>query len=505
MEEINLSRLESGTDIRGTAIGDKDEVDLTEEAVIRIGKGFARWLAEHKKKDMAKLRISIGVDSRLSAERLKNNLITGLNSQGVSVFDAGLASTPAMFMSTVLAEHGYDGAIMITASHLPFDRNGFKFFTDQGGMEKENVHEILRLAEKAAKGGEVDELSGKVEQINLLDDYADHIKNVIRDGVYPEVDNDQPLAGFHIVLDAGNGAGGFFADKILEPLGCDTRGSQFLEPDGHFPNHPPNPENKEAMASIKEAAVKNEADLGIIFDTDVDRAAVVDASGRAINRNRLIALAAVVVLEEEPGATIVTDSVTSVGLSRFIEEKLGGSHHRFKRGYKNVINEARRLVDAGINAPLAIETSGHAAFRENYFLDDGAYLIAKILIKMANMAVTDQGGIGDLIADLQEVEIKREYRMKIELDEYKEYGDRVITELKKQVEAWPGWEIAPNNYQGVRVNCGGVDWFLLRMSLHDPVLVLNIECNTEEVLQEIIAKLTGFLEQFDHVQTEPLP
>jgi phosphomannomutase len=132
--------------------------------------------------------------------------------------------------------------------------------------------------------------------------------------------------------------------SVLEPLGAVTRGSQFLEPDGMFPNHIPNPEDKKAMESITKAVLEQKADLGIIFDTDVDRAAAVDSSGRELNRNRLIALMAAIVLAEHPGTTVVTDSVTSDGLTTFIEGKLGGKHHRFKRGYKNVIDEGIRLV-----------------------------------------------------------------------------------------------------------------------------------------------------------------
>ena len=176
-----------------------------------------------------------------------------------------------------------------------------------------------------------------------------------------------------------------YATDVLAPLGADVSGSQFLDMDGMFPNHAPNPENKEAMASICKAVTDNKADLGIIFDTDVDRAGCVDEKGREINRNRLVALASIIALENNKGGTIVTDSVTSTGLTKFINEDLGGVHYRFKRGYRNVINEQLRLESEGINCPLAMETSGHAAFRDNYYLDDGAYLVTKIVIKMAQM------------------------------------------------------------------------------------------------------------------------
>ncbi len=139
------------------------------------------------------------------------------------------------------------------------------------------------------------------------------------------------------------------------------------------------------MDSICEAVRESGADLGVIFDTDVDRGGAVDSKGNEINRNRLVAVAAAIALEGNDGGMIVTDSITSSGLKQFIENDLGGKHYRYRRGYKNVIDKALELNAQGINCPLAIETSGHAAMRENYFLDDGAYLCTKIIIKAARM------------------------------------------------------------------------------------------------------------------------
>lgn len=507
MSEINWKNLLSGTDVRGKAISDqKKKANLTEEAAVGIGFAFANWLAAELNKETKELQIAVGHDSRLSADKLEKALAQGINTASAECLTAGLASTPAMFMSTVLEGHQYEGAIMITASHLPSDKNGFKFFTKKGGLEKENVIEILDIAAaNESKFLNESQLStDNIKNINLISDYAEHIKGVIRQNLNPAVNQKKPLAGFKIIVDAGNGSGGFFTEKILEDLGADTEGSQFLEADGNFPNHAPNPENKEAMHSIQKAVLENNADLGIIFDTDVDRAAVVDSSGQEINRNKLIALASTIVLENNPGATIVTDSVTSVGLKDFIENKLKGVHHRFKRGYKNVINEAKRLESEGVNAPLAIETSGHAAFKDNYFLDDGAYLVAKILIKLANLKVESDQKIGELISDLKEAEIKKEYRMTIDLEDFKDYGQDILDDLKEFVKEKEGWELAPKNYQGLRVNCGGNDWFLLRMSLHDPVLVLNIECDQQQSLNSILGNLNEFLNNYDKLQTDSL-
>ena len=156
-----------------------------------------------------------------------------------------------------------------------------------------------------------------------------------------------------------------------------------MEPDGRFPNHIPNPDNKEAMESIKQAVLANEADLGIIFDTDVDRSAVVSASGTVINRNNLIAVLSTIVLKASRNKNR-DEFPTSSHLQRFIEEK-GGIQVRYISGYRNVINKALELNRLGKDTQLAIETSGHAAFKENYFLDDGAYVIAKILMLLPEL------------------------------------------------------------------------------------------------------------------------
>ena len=139
------------------------------------------------------------------------------------------------------------------------------------------------------------------------------------------------------------------------------------------------------MHSISIKTLSSQADLGLIFDTDVDRSAAVDHRGREISRNGIVAMAAALLADDHPGTTVVTDSITSDQLNVFLEEKLGMKHLRYKRGYKNVINKAIELNEEGIDCQLAIETSGHAALKENYFLDDGAYLATKIVIKAAQL------------------------------------------------------------------------------------------------------------------------
>jgi phosphomannomutase len=293
-------------------------------------------------------------------------------------------------------------------------------------------------------------------------------------------------------------------DRVLQPLGADTTGSQFLEPDGHFPNHQPNPEDKAAMDSIAQCVLRNKADMGIIFDTDVDRAGAVANDGKEINRNRLIALISAVLLEEHPGTTIVTDSITSSGLAAFIAQN-GGVHHRFKRGYKNVISESIRINKAGRDSQLAIETSGHGALKENYFLDDGAYLITKLLIKMAQLKKENRT-LFSLIDSLAEPQESVEVRMNILIPEFAAYGSGVLKDLAAYA-AKESWDVAKENYEGLRVSFGageGDGWFLLRMSLHDPLMPLNIESNSAGGVHQIAQKLYAFLSGYDKLETSGL-
>jgi len=495
---MDYKKLQNGSDIRGVALEgiEGQHINLTETAVRDIGRGFALWL--QKKTDKQDLQVAVGRDSRLSGETLCNWLCEAMTQQGLNVTNFGMASTPAMFMATVTEGYAFDGTMMITASHLPFNRNGFKFFTAGGGLEKGDIKEILEYAASDAQTG----LNpGSVSQGAFMDTYAQILADKIRSATGEE----KPLEGFKIVVDAGNGAGGFYASKVLEPLGADTTGSRYLDPDGSFPNHIPNPEDKDAMRSIMEAVAEVKADLGIIFDTDVDRAGAVLSDGSELNRNRIIAMLSAILLREHPGTTIVTDSITSTGLAKFIEEK-GGIHHRFKRGYRNVINESIRLNGLGQDSQLAIETSGHGAFKENYFLDDGAYIVTKLLIELAR-GKKEGYTLESLIASLEEPAESVEFRMNILLEDFKEYGQKVIDELTAYAANQPGWSLAPSNYEGVRVNLDeahGNGWFLLRLSLHDPLLPLNIESNDVGGAKKIAKELAGFIASYDKLDAAKL-
>ena len=243
------------------------------------------------------------------------------------------------------------------------------------------------------------------------------------------------------------------------------------------------------------------ADFGLIFDTDVDRSSAVDRFGKEISRNAIVAMAAALIAKEHPGTTVVTDSITSDQLTVYLEECLGLKHLRFKRGYKNVINKSMELNAAGIDSQLAIETSGHAAYKENYFLDDGAYLATKIVIKAAQLALQN-ASIDVLLSSLEEPKEAMEVRFPIEGENFGEVGAKVLEDLKTWAEerADMGVSVVEPNYEGVRLNFrleGLSGWCLLRKSLHDPILPLNVEVTEGEcvvILEEIKAFLRRYVQ-----------
>ena len=490
----DFKKLANGSDIRGVAVPGVpgEPVTLTPEAANRIAAGFVRFLSETTGKSPAELQIAVGHDSRISALAIKDSVLTGLTYTGAHGIDCVLASTPAMFMATIFEDTAADGSIMITASHLPYNRNGLKFFTAAGGADKADIEKILTYAAEAK------EEHGTLEHVlkfDLIGRYSEHLTKKIRDAFGGA---ERPLEGMHIVVDAGNGAGGFFAGRILTPLGADTTGSQFLDPDGHFPNHIPNPEDPAAMRAIKEAVIENDADLGLIFDTDVDRMSAVLADGTDVSRNALIAMMAAILAPDYPGSTIITDSVTSDGLTDFLENDLHLKHLRYMRGYKNVINECIRRNEAGEVSPLAIETSGHGALSENYYLDDGAYLAVKLIIAAAK-ARAEGRTLADLIADLRHPAEAREIRIKIlGQDDTKSYGKEVLAAFEERARA-NGLTIASPSYEGVRIVMDG-GWALLRMSLHDPNMPLNIEADAEggaDAIERIVKELLAGFDALD--------
>ena len=183
-------KLQNGSDIRGVALAgvEGEDVNLTSEVAGILGRCFVAWLSKRNNKQH--ISVSVGHDPRLSSTQVKDAVIEGLEASGAKAFDCELASTPAMFMTTIDNESPVDGAIMVTASHLPWNRNGLKFFTPKGGLDSKDITAVLSIAEKGEYAYEGDK--GNSHALDFMDIYSRHIADYICQGVNAD-DYEHPL------------------------------------------------------------------------------------------------------------------------------------------------------------------------------------------------------------------------------------------------------------------------------------------------------------------------
>ena len=324
--------------------------------------------------------------------------------------------------------------------------------------------------------------------------YKETLKQAIAREVDPNPNPAKPLSNLNIVVNPGNGSGSFFSD-LLRELGANVAGSLHLTPDGTFPDSigVPNPEKKEMVEETIKACEACNADIGVMFDTDADRSGFVlprsiDNNGvcssyEPLNRNRLIALLSVIFSASAPGSTVVTDSTTSEGLNTFLEKKLGLKHFRYLRGYANVINKAKELE----GSEMAIETSGHCALRENGWIDDGTYTAVKIIALLANSK--GKGSLLDLISELEELPFDEEFRVKAtdgSLETTTAVFESVTQSLKEMCSVEDEWTLDVDNLEGVRVRLSSGGFFMIRQSLHDPVISIQAESVSDDYASSVV-------------------
>ncbi len=416
---------------------------------------------------------------------------------------------------------------MVTASHLPNDRNGFKFFDAyNGGFQKSQIKKMIEIAQGHAQVwfdmGILPPTSvGNVyctAYVNWMNQYQKQLEQGLlrqvnhRPSQVPKTEDRSPLKGLKIVLNAGNGSGGFFLN-VLKNLGANVDGSINTVPDPVFPHGVPNPENDVMIQETILACEAAGADLGILLDTDADRCGMVaprnykkmtsDQDNEVVfkpldyeplNRNRLIALMGVIYARQSPGCAIVTDSVTSNGLTKFLEEELNLTHIRHLRGYANVIQKAKSVnAEMSANAEVAIETSGHCAVRENDFLDDGTFTALKVLGLLSQERHHEtKKSLLDLLSNLDELDEVIEFRLPGRdgnLESVQRLFDFVALEIETHCEEQSEWLVDRDNLEGIRVLTGkDGGFFLLRKSLHDPVICLQVEASSKAAAKKIITE-----------------
>ncbi len=438
-------------DIRGVV-----DIDLTDEVVDLLGKGYGTYLKNHNAQ-----KISIGGDVRLSTERFLKVFTKGIRSTGINVINIGQIPTPVQYFSMFNLQ--VDGGVMITGSHNPPDFNGFKLSLNKSPVYGSEIQELRKIIEK----NEFSSGNGSYEEINLIDEYIDDISENIK--------LNRPIK---VVLDSGNGAGALVAHKLFKKMGVETI-DLFDTPDGNFPNHHPDPTVVENIQDLIKTVKDNNADIGIGYDGDADRIGVVDENGEIIWGDKLLIIFGREILKTHPGADIIFEVKCSQALPEMIK-KFGGNPVMWKTGHSLL---KKKMKETG--APLAGEMSGHLFFADRYYgYDDAIYASARLVELLSNT----NKKISDLLADIPKYFTTPEIRVETKTDDEK-------FEIAKKAKEYFSKEYEVIDVDGVRILFGD-GWGLVRASNTQPVLVLRFEANTEKRLEElkdiVVKKLMEF-------------
>jgi phosphomannomutase / phosphoglucomutase len=443
-------------DIRGNADRDLDD-------------GFANELGKaigtHLRRAGAR-RICVGRDCRVTSPRLHKALRSGILSTGVSVIDVGIVATPMLYFSVFHLDS--DGGVQITGSHNPPEDNGFKVLRGKSTIHGAEIQELRKLVEsKNFESG-----LGVVEERDITDAYINDCASRIKLGP----------RRFKVVVDAGNGVGGT-AVPLLRKLGFDVT-PLFIEPDGRFPNHHPDPTVEKNVADLKAKVAEVGAEVGIALDGDADRIGCVDSKGRIVWGDQLMILFARSILKEVPGATFVSEVKCSKALYDEIA-KAGGKAIMWKVGH-SLIKEKMKEE----KALLAGEMSGHIFFAHRYYgYDDAIYSAARL----CELLTKEEKPLADHVDALPKLFNTPEIRYELP-DEIKfQVVAKVVEHFKATAEKEQHEVI---DVDGARITWKD-GWALVRASNTQPALVLRFEAETQPRLDEIRKKVEGHLKRIE--------
>lgn len=404
-------------------------------------------------------KISLGRDCRLSSPVLFEALRKGLLSTGMHVVGVNMVPTPVLYFS--LHHLDVEGGIQITGSHNPPEFNGFKVCLGPASVYGEDIQEVMRIQQ----AGDFQKGKGTYEEADVAAPYEEYLAGKLKSGPVKR----------KVVVDAGNGAASNIAPEIYRRMGFEVI-PLFCEPDGHFPNHHPDPTIPENLVDLREKIAETGADLGIAFDGDADRIGVVDGKGGIIWGDRLMVLFSRDLLERHPGAKVIGEVKCSQVLFDDIE-KHGGKAIMWKAGHSLI--KAKMKEE---NALLAGEMSGHLFFAEGYYgYDDAIYAGARLLEILSRK----EGTLDELIADIPETFSTPEIRMECPEEKKFEVVGRLAEYFKERYNVI--------DVDGARVLFDG-GWGLIRASNTQPVLVLRFEADSEKRLEEI---RKTFMEKLD--------
>jgi phosphomannomutase/phosphoglucomutase len=428
-------------DIRGIV-----EKDFTDDFVVNLGRAYATILHRAGKK-----KITLGRDCRLSSPRLRNLMLEGLLPAGIEVVDVGVVPTPLLYFSVL--HWKMDGGVMITGSHNAAEYNGFKLGVGPTTIFGQEIQHVADIIER--KDYQTTSTTGALSERPVLPDYADYIRKQIK--LKP---------GLKVAVDGGNGCGGVVAEPLMRELGAKTF-PLYIEMDGRFPNHHPDPTVEENMRDLIAAVKKNNADIGIAYDGDADRVGAIDENGRIIWGDELMVAFSRSILKDKPGAAIIGDVKCSQRMYDDIA-KHGGRPIMWKTGHSLIKSKLKEE-----HAALAGEMSGHMFFADRYYgFDDAVYASFRLL----EIVSREGKGLAKILADLP----KSSFTPEIRLD----CPDERKFEVVKRAAEFFSKNYDVIDIDGVRVKFPN-GWGLVRASNTQPALVMRFEASDQKSLGEI--------------------
>ncbi|MBU3934591.1 phosphomannomutase/phosphoglucomutase [Patescibacteria group bacterium] len=423
---------------------------INEDAAYLIGKFFVNYI---KAKELI-----VGRDMRLSSPAIFKSLCLGITEAGCNVCDLGEVPTEMIYFA--VGRNGYDGGIMITASHNPKEYNGLKLIKKEG-----DNFSIVRGSEIYGQIKDNNILSsqakGKIKKIDLMRDYVDYISSFF---------NVKGIKPFKIVVDAGNGMAAKMIPLVGKKIPVKIIPLNF-KADGSFPNHPSNPLEEGAALQLSKKIIEEKADFGFIFDGDADRIFLLDEKGALVKSDVTILLIAKYFIKKYPTAGIVYNTICSKAVSELVE-KWGGKTAKSKVGFVNV---REKVIEN--NAMMGGELSGHYCFKDNFYGDSSlmALFILLLTISETEKKISELSKELTLYAKASEINFKIQNK------------DLILNKIKEK------YSSGRQEYlDGISVEYD--DWcFNLRPSNTEPLLRLTIEADNERLLEEKKKEIEDFI------------
>jgi phosphomannomutase len=400
--------------------------------------------------------VVIGHDMRPSSPDLGAAFAEGVRSQGLDSTTLGLTSTDELYFASGSLD--CPGA-MFTASHNPAKYNGIKMCRS-GARPVGQETGLAEIVDMLVDGVPAyDGAEGSASEKDVLDDYATYLKKLVPLDIRP----------LTVTVDAGNGMGGLSAPAVLGTESALTVDPLYFELDGTFPNHEANPLDPKNLVDLQKYTVEKKADIGIAFDGDADRCFIVDELGEAVSPSAICGIIAERYLDQNPGATIIHNLITSKAVPELIREK-GGTPVRTRVGHSFI--KARMAEE---HAVFGGEHSAHYYFSDFFNADSGMLAALHVLATLGGQ-------------DLPLSELKKAYsRYEASGEINSEVADQA-DRTRAVVEAFAAETESADDLDGVTVELSDGSWFNVRASNTEPLLRLNVEAKTHERVQEIVDK-----------------